>query len=142
MTTPIISIRREAGVSFGINAVLSLAFFLAVFGVAVRPLGWTAPDALALDFVPQSIAVSLMSALIPALIARSRLSLALPVRVIALRAFGCALAGGALGVGLAVATTQADLRAIGWGAALGLKLLYGGILGALITSMMLKRMTR
>ncbi|WP_255245710.1 hypothetical protein [Sphingobium sp. D43FB] len=142
MATAKLSIRREAGVSFAINAALSLAFFLAVFGIAVRPLGWAAPDALGLDFIPQSIAVSLMSALVPALIARRRLSLAVPVRAIVLRAFGCALAGGALGAGLALATTQADLPAIEWGAALGLKLLYGGSLGASITSMILQRMTR
>lgn len=142
MATAKLSIRREAGVSFAINAALSLAFFLAVFGIAVRPLEWAAPDALGLDFVPQSIAVSLMSALVPALITRRRLSLAVPVRVIVLRAFACALAGGALGAGLAIATTQAGLSSIGWGAALGLKLLYGGTFGALITSLILQRMTR
>lgn len=142
MGTPILSIWREAGVSFGINAALSLVFFLAVFGVTVRPLGWAAPDALGLDFVPQTIAVSLMSALVPALIARRRLSLTVPFPVIVLRAFGCALAGGALGAGLAFVTTQAGLPVIGWGAALGLKLLYGGTLGAITTSLILQRMTR
>lgn len=142
MTTPILSIRREAGVSFAINATLSLGFFLAVFGIAVRPLEWAAPDALGLDFIPQSIAVSLMSALVPALIARRRLSLAVPVRVIVLRAFGCALGGGILGAALALATMQAGLPPIPWGAALGLKLIYGGALGAIITSLILQRMTR
>lgn len=142
MTTPILSIRREAGISFGINATLSLAFFLAVFGVAVRPLAWAAPDALGLDFVPQSIAVSLMSGLVPALIARRRLSLAVPVRVIVLRAFGCALGGGILGAALALAIMQAGLPPIPWGAALSLKLIYGGALGAIITSLTLQRMTR
>ena len=139
---PILSIRREAGISFGINAALSLAFFHAVFGVAVRPVAWTAPDALALDFLPQSVAVSLMSALVPALIARRRLSLAVPVRVIVSRAVGCALAGGALGAALAFATREAGIPPIGWHAALALKLLYGGALGAVITSLILRRMTR
>ena len=66
------SIRREAAISFAINAVLSLAFFLGLYGFTPRALRWSAPDGLALDFVPQSLAVALMSALVPALIARRR----------------------------------------------------------------------
>ena len=73
----------------------------------------SAPDALELDFVPQSIAISLMSALVPALILRRRLSLSAPVRVIVLRAVGCTLADGALGAVLAMATTRAGLPGIG-----------------------------
>ncbi|BBF71216.1 hypothetical protein [Sphingomonas bisphenolicum] len=139
---PALPIAGEAGIGFAINATLSLAFFLGIFGMVARPLTWGAPDALGLDFVPQSIAVALMSALVPSLIARKRLGLAISVRTILLRAFGFAIGGAVLGGLLAWATDAAALPPIGWGQALALKLLYGGSLGALITTLALKRMTR
>lgn len=139
---PRVSILQEAATSFAINAALSTAFFLAVFGLAARPLDWAGSDALAIDFVPQSIAVALMSALVPALIARKRLALALPVRAIILRALGCAVVGALLGGLLAaLARSWADAP-IAWGTALSLKLLYGGLLGAAITTLILKTMMR
>jgi hypothetical protein len=113
-------IAREAAIGFAINATLSLAFFLGIFGVVARSLTWGAPDALGLDFVPQSIAVALMSALVPSLIARKRLGLVISIRAIMLRA----------------------MPPVGWGEALAIKLLYGGALGALITTLALKRMIR
>lgn len=138
---PTLSIRREAGISFAINAALSLAFFLAVFGFVARPLSWRAPDALALDFMPQSIAVALMSALVPVLIARKRLGGALaPVRGIVLRALGFAIGGALLG-GLLAWVTHGALSPIGWLAALTIKLFYGGSLGATITTLALRRMS-
>jgi hypothetical protein len=131
---------REAAIGFAINATLSLAFFLGIFGVVARSLTWGAPDALGLDFVPQSIAVALMSALVPSLIARKRLGLAMAIRAIMLRALGFAVGGAILG-GLLAAATSA-LPPVGWGEALAIKLLYGGALGALITTLALKRMIR
>jgi hypothetical protein len=142
MRDPVLWIPREAGISFAINATLSLAFFLAVFGLAARPLSWVAPDGLGLDFVPQTIAVSLMSALVPALIARKRLAMAIGVRSIVLRAIGFALAGAALGGLIAFLTGRATLPPVDWHAALAMKLVYGGALGALITSLTLWRMIR
>jgi hypothetical protein len=133
-------IAREAAIGFAINATLSLAFFLGIFGVVARPLTWGAPDALGLDFVPQSIAVALMSALVPSLIARKRLGLAMAIRAMMLRALGFAIGGAILG-GLLAAATSA-LPPIGWGEALVIKLLYGGALGALITTLALQRMIR
>jgi hypothetical protein len=133
-------IAREAAIGFAINATLSLAFFLGIFGVVARSLTWGAPDALGLDFVPQSIAVALMSALVPSLIARKRLGLAMAIRAIMLRALGFAVGGAILG-GLLAAATSA-LPPVGWGEALAIKLLYGGALGALITTLALKRMIR
>lgn len=141
-TAPTLPIAREAGIGFAINATLSLAFFLAIFGTVVRPVAWGAPDALAFDFVPQSIAVALMSALVPALIARKRLGLAVAVRTILLRAIGFAISGAVLGGLLAWTTQSAGLPPIAFHTALALKLLYGGLLGAIITIMALKRMTR
>lgn len=139
MTTPTVSIRREAGISVVINGLLSLAFFLGVFGTVSRPLGWMAPDNLAIDFVPQSIAVALMSALVPALIARKRLGNGPALRPILIRAALFALAGGGLGGLLALSIGAAGLSAIGWGAALAIKIAYGGVLGALVVTLALRR---
>jgi hypothetical protein len=138
--TPRLSIAREAVISIVINAVLSLAFFLAFFGVAPRLLQWGAPDNLALDFVPQSIAVSLMSALVPALIARKKLGGGLPVLPILLRAALFAVAGGVLGGVMAFAVVALGLPAIGWSAALPVKMIYGGALGALVAVLALRRL--
>lgn len=139
---PALSIQREAGISFAINATLSLAFFLTVFGLDRPALSWGMPDALAFDFVPQSIAVSLMSALVPALIARKRFAMAIGLRSIGLRAIAFALAGAALGGLISFLTGRATLSPVDWRAALAMKLAYGGALGAFITSLTLQRMTR
>jgi hypothetical protein len=130
-----ISLRREAAIGFAINAVLSLAFFLGIFGLAPHALGW---GQLAPDFVPQSIAVTLMSALVPALIARAKLGGGMPP--VLLRAGACAIGGAVLGVALMLATTAAALPPIAWGTALTLKMLYGGALGTLVTMLVLRRM--
>lgn len=135
-----VSIGREAAISVVINGVLSLAFFLAVFGVDPRPLGWAAPDSLALDFVPQSIAVALMSALVPSLVARRKLASAPALRGVLLRAALFALAGGALGALLAVSIGGLGFASIAWGAALIIKIAYGGALGALVASLALRRL--
>ena len=142
MRGPVLSIPREAGISFTINATLSLAFFLGVFGLDRRALSWAMPDALAFDFVPQSIAVSLMSALVPALMVRKRLAMAIGLRSIVLRAVAFAMAGAAAGGLIAFLADLATLSPVDWHAALAIKLIYGGSLGALITSLTLQRMTR
>jgi len=130
-----ISLRREAAIGFAINAVLSLAFFVGIFGLAQHVLGWAQ---LAPDFVPQSIAVTLMSALVPALIARAKLGGGL--RPVLLRAVIFAIGGAVLGMVLMLLTTAAALPPIAWGAALALKMLYGGALGALVTTLVLRAM--
>ncbi|HUD93867.1 hypothetical protein [Sphingobium sp.] len=135
-----ISIRREAAISVVINGVLSLAFFLGMFGTAPRPLGWMAPDNLALDFVPQSIAVALMSALVPALVARKTLGNGAALRPILVRAVLFALAGGLLGGSLAFSVGATAFPTIGWGAALTIKIAYGGALGALVATLALRRL--
>lgn len=138
--TRAISIRQEAAISFVINGMLSLAFFLAVFGTKSRPLKWAAPDNLASDFVPQSIAVALMSALVPALIARRRLSRGTALRPILLRTALLALAGGVLGGSLAFTINAVALLPIAWTTALIVKIAYGGALGALVTMLALGRL--
>jgi hypothetical protein len=137
---PRLSLAREAAISIVINAVLSLAFFLAFFGMTPRLLQWGAPDNLALDFVPQSIAVSLMSALVPALIARRTLGAGVAVRPILLRAALFAVGGAVVGGALAFAAVALGLPAIGWNAALPAKMIYGGALGALVAVLALRRL--
>ncbi|WP_311268387.1 hypothetical protein [Sphingobium sp. WCS2017Hpa-17] len=139
MTQPV-SIRREAGISIVINGVLSLAFFLGVFGMTPRPLNWAAPDNLALDFIPQSIAVALMSALVPALIARKRLGNAPGLGSVLIHAALFALAGGALGGALAFSIGGIAFPTIAWGTALTIKIAYGGALGALVATLALRRL--
>ncbi|MGF7150068.1 hypothetical protein FHS96_003725 [Sphingomonas zeicaulis] len=133
------TVMREAATSFAINAMLSLAFFALLYGLTPRLLAWGAPDRLALDFVPQSIAVALMSALVPCLILRRRLRLPIGIQPIVLRASLFALLGGL--VGAAMAALCASLPPIGWTTALLLKLGYGGTLGAAITTVCIGRLT-
>ena len=90
--------------------------------------------------MPQSIAVALMSALVPALIARGTLGGGMPVRPILLRAAVFAIGGAVLGWCLAFLIAAADLPAIGWGAALAIKMIYGGALGALVATLALRRL--
>ncbi|WP_088183732.1 hypothetical protein [Sphingobium sp. Z007] len=143
--TQAVSIGREAAISIVINGVLSLAFFLGVFGTQPRLLRWGAPDQLAQDFVPQSIAVALMSALVPSLIVRRKLiraavQHAVSLRGILLRAALFAIAGAGLGGLLAVSIGGLDVPSIAWGAAMMIKIAYGGALGALVASLALRRL--
>ncbi|HEX7873190.1 MAG TPA: hypothetical protein VF475_09785 [Sphingobium sp.] len=142
-SVPALSIAREAAISFAINAVLSLVFFLALFGRAEGVLHWGAPDALAMDFLPQSLAVSLMSALVPTLIVRRRMVRTdIAVGTILRTAAAFAVGGLIVGGVLAGAAQGLALPPIDWWSALTLKLLYGGMLGAMITTMALGRMMR
>ena len=137
--TPTVSVRREAAISFVINAALSLAFFAATFGLAPRSLSWGAADGLAFDFIPQSAAVALMSALVPSLLARRHIP-GLLLRPVLTRALLLATGGALLGVLLAFfAEANAPIAS---SAALILKLAYGGTLGALVTILALCSLLR
>ncbi|WP_298400203.1 hypothetical protein [Sphingobium sp.] len=138
--TQALSIGRETAISVIINGVLSLLFFIALFGMQPRLLAWRAPDGLALDFLPQSVAVALMSALVPALIARRKMDGEPALRPILVRAALFALAGGALGGVLAFLVGGLGLVFIGWGFALMIKVTYGGALGALVASLALRQL--
>lgn len=138
--TSAVSIRREAAISVVINGVLSLAFFLGIFGLQSRPLSWGTPDGLALDFIPQSIAVALMSALVPALIARRQLGNGPTIGPILRRAMLFAIAGAALGGLLAFSIGNAGFPTMAWATALTIKIAYGGALGALVASLSLRRL--
>jgi len=132
-------IRREALVGAGINAALSLAFFLALFGAPGRPLAFAAPDRLALDFVPQAGMIALMSALVPVLASRRKLAMLTgrPPRAIGAivrTALGWALAGVALGLVLAGLALLQPLAMLPAWPALALKLAFGAGFGAFVTA--------
>ncbi len=126
--TPTGIVRRETGISIVINTILSIAFFLGVFGLA-RP----APlAALGPDFLPQSFMVALMGCLVPGVLVRRRLRG--PLRDVVVRALVIAAAalvvagGGAWALCLAFAPA-----ALPPAAALAVKALFGAALAAVTT---------
>ncbi|WP_225007848.1 hypothetical protein [Novosphingobium percolationis] len=137
-------VAQQALTSAGINAGFSLAFFLLVFGLPGRVLTLGAPDGLALDFVPQSGAVALMSALVPVLVtraevARLRGSTPRPVRSIVLAALAWALAGLVFGGMVAFVIGALGPAVLAGWPAFAMKLTYGGALGATVTALALRR---
>lgn len=137
-------IRRNMAISAAINTLFSFAFFIAVFGRPGRTLAWGEPDGLALDFLPQCAAVSMMSALVPVLIERRKVAAITRDSLRSFRSiFGRALAwaliglcvGGALAV-ISIFAGGGEIR--GW-IAFGLKLALGAVLGASITSLALRQ---
>src|SRR5690606_23725285 len=131
---------REALVSATINALISVGFFVAFFrGIDPIPV-WGAGN-YAADFLPQSFAVALMSALVPGFLARRALAprksgarrVPTPARV-ALRALAWAVAGLVAGGGIAaLALRLSGLETIAATPAFVIKLAYGAALGAVVT---------
>jgi len=135
-------IRRETGVSVAINAALSLAFFLVVFGIG-RPVPVWGIGAYVFDFVPQGFMIGLMGSLVPGALAGkalragkvaplgagSPLPRGLVVRSLLLAALG-ALAGTALSGG---ALAALGLGQLPWGAALAVKLVWAAGLAMVVT---------
>ena len=134
-------IRRETMIAIVINSLLSLVFFLIVFGRPDSVVMWGMGQWV-FDFLPQSFMVALMSTLVPgALTAKklrdgvltpldtpSRLPRSLPVRALML-AIIAALGGAAI---VAAAMWASGLTSLGWTTALVLKVAYGATLGAII----------
>jgi hypothetical protein len=143
MTLTAAHIRTSTLISVVISMAISAAFFFLVFGMKPLIAVFT-PDNLAFDFVPQTLAASFMAALVPALQTRAKmvsgnLAGAPPLpRVIVVRA---ALLAGASLV-LAAAATKllwlGDIETLPWGSALALKIVYGGLLGLIITPIALR----
>lgn len=130
-------VRREALTSAGINAAIGAGFFLALFGLHER----AGIAALGFDFLPQAFMVGLAAALVPALIVRQRLGLSEPVAAIVRRALILAAlsmliaGGGALLVCRAAGTGSLDPVA-----ALAIKIVFGAVLGAIVTVAALRRL--
>ncbi len=143
-------LRKESMLSIVINSVLSLLFFLVVFGVdpagAVR-LGGV--GGYAIDFLPQSFMVALMSALVPGVITGARIRggkiAGAPEATGALAARSMLTAVLALIVGGAIAFVLSLLTgntALAWFPALVAKIVYGAILAAIVTPVGLRAALR
>jgi len=138
---------REAAVSAVINAAISAGFFFAFFrGMDLIPV-W-GPGNYAADFVPQSFAVALMSALVPGFLARkgiaegkfSVVTVPAPTKV-ALHALAWAVAGLVVGSALAALVLWVSgLEVIPAFPALAIKVAYGAALGALVTHLSVGRL--
>jgi hypothetical protein len=127
-------VARETALSVAINGLLSLLFFLAVFGTA-RPVAW---PALAVDGLPQSFMVALMGSLVPGLIVGARLGRARgPIvrRALLFAAAALLLLGGG---GWLLLHGRAGTVAAG--TALAAKVAYGAALGAIVTPAALSRL--
>lgn len=137
----------EAATSGTINAALSVAFAMAVFsGHPLIPA--TGGGGFAADFLPQTFMVSLMGITVPSLIVRKRL------RTGGLPLFAPVEAGplwrralvAAIVVTVAVGGAAAGLSLISpplpFATLLGLKAVYGGVLGAAVTAWALRRLVR
>ena len=135
-------VRRETRVSIAINAVLSLAFYVLFFGTSGRAaIGGI--GGLAFDFIPQSFAITLMSALVPGVLTmgkiargqlapqpgRSPLPRSLWLRSLLLAA-GAALAGAVVALIVALGWGSSTLA---WHAGAAVKVLYGALLAWVVT---------
>lgn len=137
-------IRRETRASTVINAVLSAAFFLAVFGTQARMLSFGAPDQLARDFLPQGGVIALMATLVPALLVRKALrrqgNAGPATGGILGQAARSVAAGLALCAVLMVICLYSPATGVNWVAAFVAKVMFGGLLGATITRWSLRRL--
>jgi len=135
-------VRRETGVSIAINAVLSLAFYMLLFGTSGRPaVGGI--GGLAFDFIPQSFAITLMSALVPGSLTISKLARgqlapqpghsplprSLWLRSLVL-ASGAALAGAVVAL---IVTLGWHSSTLAWHEGAAVKILYGALLAWIVT---------
>jgi hypothetical protein len=122
------TILRETGVSIGINAALSIAFFVGLFGLS-SPV-----DIIAFgrDFLPQAFMVTFMGCLVPALLIRRGSSL--PAAPVIVRALLMAVAATLIaGAGAWLVCTRLAPLALDLMPALILKTLFGAALAALVT---------
>ena len=135
-------IRKETLVSMVINGVLSAVFFLLVFGVAMSVPAWGVGNWV-FDFLPQSFMITLMSTLVPGALTAKRLrsgeiqpgthASRLP-RSLVLRALLLAVLAAAIGTGLVAGVAAlTGINELALIPALGLKVLYGIALGAVVT---------
>lgn len=144
-------IRKETQISMLINGVLSLVFFLIVFGRSAPVPVWGVGNWV-FDYLPQSFMITLMSTLVPGALTvkrvksgvlkpapyNSRLPSSFAARAILLAVITAPL-GTAV---IALATRLAGLEVIGWMPALALKVMYGAVLGAIITPIGLRAALR
>lgn len=135
-------VRSEVRISVLINAAISLLFFLLVFR-RTDPVPVWGLGKFAFDFIPQSLMIALMSAVVPGLLAirrrragrveRIEAPSRLPQRLLP-RALLVAVLAVAVGAGsVALVLLAMGIESIGWTPALVTKVLYGAALAAIIT---------
>lgn len=131
---------KEATVSALINAIISTAFFFGFFS-GIDPIPIWGKGGYALDFLPQSFAVALMSALVPGLLARKAIAAgrfgamgAPRLSRVFMRSVAWAIAGLVAGAGLAtIVLLLTGVNTVSALSGLALKIVYGALLGALVT---------
>lgn len=135
-------VTREAAISSVINAAISAAFFLGVFGFGANIPVWGHGN-FVFDFLPQTFAVVFFASFVPSLLARKAMSagkvaaaatappsgLALFTAAV-LRAIAAMLAGVAIWAALFWLMGTQEIAAV---PAFALKVLYGALLGAVVT---------
>jgi hypothetical protein len=142
-------IAREAAVSAIINGAISAAFFFLIHGGA-DAVPFRGPDGLVLDALPQSFMVAFMGTLVPGLLARRAMAAgklgpdlgieaASIIRLAVISALLCAVAGVALVLAIALLAGSPGVQAE---AAAPAKIAYGAVLGALVTTVALRRLLR
>ena len=151
MSSAVVSIiNKETRISIIINMVLSAAFFFLAFGLSPKVLTTALPDQLALDFIPQSLAIGFFAALVPSLIMSGKRrkgqiegadSNAVPFKTNLQRAIGFALAAGIAGLLLMLALPMVAV-AMSYFPALKMKVIYGGLLAYLVTPRALRMALR
>jgi hypothetical protein len=135
-------ILRETLVSVVINVVLTVMFFIAVFGVGRSVAVWGL-GAWVFDFVPQSFMIALMSTLVPGVLTARKIASGtlapsggrspLPRRLLpraALLAVASALLGTAL---MALLAQIARIETLGFVPALSIKMAYAVTLAVIVT---------
>lgn len=138
----------ETVIAAVINAVLSLIFVFLVFGGRLRVPAF-GTDGLVLDAVPQTLMVTLMSALVPGLLTRKRLrdgtveGAAPPtVGAVVLRAVGVAVLAAVVLTGLQYLLLARGPSDYGFGTVLIAKMLYGALLGAFVSRRIVRHLLR
>lgn len=142
-------IAREMAVSAAINAVISVGFFVAVFGFGASIEIWGLGK-FAFDFLPQSFAVAFFASFVPSLLARKAMLAGTLASASKPAPSTSSLFAKSILVGVAAVILGAALWAsILWasGAAMiapipafALKLVYGAALGAVVTRRRLQAM--
>lgn len=144
-------ILREVLLSAVINAAISVAFFLAVFGTSGDVEVWGVGE-LVFDALPQGFAIGLMATLVPGLMARKKvmegmLPGAAPIppsaASIALRALRNGAFAMLVGAGVwAGAAMALGIDRVDYTVAAGAKVAFGALLGTCITLVVLRRLIK
>jgi hypothetical protein len=132
----------ETAISLAINVALSGAFAWAVFGHRAV-IAVAGASGYAVDFLPQTFMISLMSILVPTLLTRRRLAAGklapaagrpwAPARLVIRAPVGALAATVVVGGGALLASLWGAPGSLAFGHLLVLKLVYGALVAGLVT---------